>query len=47
MGYRSTGDMYIEMLEQMEWEGASDEEMESADLADYLADKADSAPKDE
>lgn len=46
-GWKSTGDLYIEMLEQMEWEGASEEELDSADLAEYLADMADSAPKDE
>lgn len=48
MGWKSTGDMYIEMLEQREWEGFDPDELDDndLDLKDYLADLADSAPKE-
>ena len=49
MGWKSTGDLYIEMLEQREWEGLDPNELDDddLDLKDHLADLADSAPKDE
>jgi len=50
MGWKSTGDLYIEMLEQREWEGLDPYETDDGielDLREYLAALADRLPKDE